>query len=386
MSMIEVPAARQDKFGFYQVGNFRTYSKFDAAGVAEKTNQKLLWNFNNSAYEFIDWKIEPVESLNELYRQRAQQLREKYDYIVLWFSGGADSTNVLDAFLKNNIKLDDVATYVNYEATGDRFNFLNGEVYNVAIPRIEKARELQPWLKHTMIDLSRLTMDHFQKKDTKFDWIYHMNGYYNPNNTSKQDIKLTVQHWRDMINQGKRVCFVQGIDKPRVHGINGQYYFKFIDMVDGAVSAHNQMANRPWEFDELFYWSPDLPQIPVKQAHVIKKFLQQGAMSSELSASIHDGICSVIINKQFYTLPMDKMHALIYPYWYPVMYQAKALSLFFTPRDEWFFKLPDSDPAKYSWRVGLEHLWRTTPNSLKTDPCNIAKGFKHLFTSYFLGT
>lgn len=189
-----------------------------------------------------------------------------------------------------------------------------------------------------------------------------------------------------MINQGKRVCFVQGIDKPRVHGINGQYYFKFIDMVDGAVSAHNQMANRPWEFDELFYWSPDLPQIPVKQAHVIKKFLQQGAMSSELSASIHDGICSVIINKQFYTLPMDKMHALIYPYWYPVMYQAKALSLFFTPRDEWFFKLPDSDPAKYSWRVGLEHLWRTTPNSLKTDPCNIAKGFKHLFTSYFLGT
>jgi len=382
--MIDSITSKQDKFGFYQVGDFKTYSKFDASAVAEKTNQALKWNFNDEAYHSVDWEKEPPESLSELYRKRAQQLREKYDYLVLWFSGGADSTNILDSFLMNNIKLDDVATYVNYDATGDRFNFLNAEIYNVAVPRIEQARELQPWLRHTMVDLSQLMIDHFQKKDTKFDWVYHMNGYFNPNNSSKQDIKLKVQHWRDMIDQGKRVCFIHGIDKPRVFNINGKYYFKFIDMIDGAVSAHNQMVDRPWEFDELFYWTPDLPAIPVKQAHVIKKFLKQ-ATAEDLVID-HRNICFTTFNKQLYSLPMDKLHRLIYPNWYPVLYQAKPLTLIFTARDEWFFKLPDSDPAKYSWKVGLEHLWRTIPNSLKTDPTDIGRGFKHLFTHYYIGT
>jgi hypothetical protein len=382
--MIDSITSKQDKFGFYQVGDFKTYSKFDASAVAEKTNQALKWNFNDAVYHSVDWEQEPPESLSELYRKRAQQLREKYDYLVLWFSGGADSTNILDSFLLNNIKLDDVATYVNYEATGDRFNFLNAEIYNVAVPRIDQARELQPWLRHTMVDLSRLVMDHFQKKDTKFDWVYHMNGHFNPNNASKQDIKLKVQHWRDMIDQGKRVCFIHGIDKPRVSNINGKYYFKFIDMIDGAVSAHNQMINRPWEFDELFYWTPDSPAIPIKQAHVIKRFLKQ-ATANDLIID-HRNMCFTTFNKQLYSLRMEKLHLLIYPNWYPVLYQAKAPSLFFTPRDEWFFKLSESEPAKYSWKVGLEYLWRTIPNSLKTDHTDIRWGFKNLFTHYYIGT
>lgn len=386
--MIDIASSRQDKFGFYQVGDFKTYSKFEAANFHVKTNTPLRWNFNQEVYESYDWTQEPTESLQELYCRRAQQIREKYDYLVLWFSGGADSTNVLDAFLKNNIKLDDVATYVNYEATGDKFNFLNGEVYNVAVPRIKKAQELQPWLRHTMVDLSHMTMNHFEKKDTKFDWIYHMNGYYNPNNTSKQDIKLKIKHWRDLIDQGQRVCFIQGIDKPRVNGINGKYYFKFIDMVDGAVSAHNQIANRPWEFDELFYWSPDLPEIPIKQAHIIKRFLKQATPDTDGISPVGSKgiICSTTINRHIYVLTMNKLHSLIYPHWYPVPYQAKASSLFFTPRDEWFFKLPDSDPAKYSWKVGLEYLWRTAPDTLKVDPNNIQKGFKHLFCVHDIGT
>ena len=190
-----------------------------------------------------------------------------------------------------------------------------------------------------------------------------------------------------MIDQGQRVCFIQGIDKPRVNGLNGKYYFKFIDMVDGAVSAHNQMADRPWEFDELFYWSPELPQIPIKQAHIIKRVLKQATAESDwMTPAYYEGTCTTTIGGKIFGMTLDKMHSLIYPHWYPVPYQAKALSLFFTPRDEWFFKLPDSDPAKYSWRVGLEHLWLTTPDFLKVDPNNIQKGFRHLFNSHYLGT
>lgn len=365
-----------DQFGYYQVGDLKFYSKLEAAHMRDQSGLDMRWNFNEAVFDSYDWSIEPTESLAELYRQRAQQLRDKYDHLVLWFSGGADSTNILDSFVDNDIKLDEVASYVNYEATGDKFNFLNGEVFNVAVPRIAAAQVTQPGLKHRLIDLAKLTMEHFTAKETKFDWIYHMNGYLNPNNASKQDIKLKVPEWREMINAGKRVCFIHGIDKPRVSGMNGRYYYRFVDLVDTAVSANVQMLNRPWDFDELFYWTPEMPKIAIKQAHVVKKFLKHATPTSQYITTENVGLVSTVIDKKIYWLTLDGVNSLVYPNWYPVLYQAKAPSLFFTPRDEWFFKLPDDDPAKYSWRIGLEHIWKITPDSLKKDPTKLEKGFK----------
>ena len=60
--MINFINSRQDKFGFYQVGDFRTYSKFEAAEQQVKTGQKMRWNFNDTVYQSFDWTQEPVES------------------------------------------------------------------------------------------------------------------------------------------------------------------------------------------------------------------------------------------------------------------------------------------------------------------------------------
>ena len=387
--MIEIPSARQDKFGFYQVGDFRTYSKFEAIEHHTKTGKKLHWNFNDNVYESYDWTREPQESLSELYRQRAQQLREQYDYLVLWFSGGADSTNILNSFINNDIKLDEVASFINYEATHDKFNFLNAEIYHVAAPVVESAKQKQPWLRHTVIDISQMTMDTFEDKASKFDWIYYLNGYVNPNCAARQDIKLTILHWTKMFDTGKKVGFIYGIDKPKISGINGKYYFAFADMVDNSVSAECQMLNREWEFNELFYWAPESPKIVIKQSHVIKKYLQS---ATESSLFIVDNIkqpgpVSVVINKKIHWLTLPGLHTLIYPGWTQALYQAKAVSLTFTARDTWFFNLPDSDPAKYAWRVGLEHRWKYTPDFLKKDSLSLSEGFRHSFSNpYFLGT
>jgi hypothetical protein len=297
---------------------------------------------------------------------------------VLWFSGGADSNNVLNSFINNDIKLDEVASYVNYEATHDKTNFLNGEIYYVAQPKIASARLRQPGLKHTVIDLAQQTLDHFTAKETKFDWIYHMNGYLNPNNAAKQDIKLREAHWRDMIAAGKQVGFIHGIDKPRITEVKGNYYFRFVDMVDTAVSGQVQMLNRPWDFDEMFYWTPDAPKIVIKQSHVIKRYMTHATAATPYITTDTNNIVSRTINGVKYFLSVDGISYLIYPGWHPVPYQAKAPSLFFTPRDEWFFNLPDSDPAKYSWRTGLEHIWRIMPDKWKEDPQDIRRGFKKM--------
>ena len=374
-----------EQFGFYQVNDLKFFSKLEATQAHERVGGNIRWNFNESTFSSYNWKTEPKQSLNELYRIRAQQLRDKYDYLVLWFSGGADSSNVLNSFIDNDIKLDECVSLVNYEATGDKFNFLNGEIFNVAAPKIEQAKLKQPHLVHRLVDLSQLMIDHFTKHDTKFDWIYHMNGYLNANNASKQDIKLKVKEWADMISTGKRVCFIHGIDKPRITQVKDNYYFMFVDLVDTAVSGNIQMLNRPWEFDELFYWTPDLPELVIKQAHVVKNFVRPLLHDSDHLTTSPETV-AIIRNGTKKYLKLDTMHRLIYPGWYPVPYQSKAPSLFFTPRDDWFYALPDSDPAKYAWMTGLKEIWSKFPDKWKKDPNNMSKGFFPFFSkNYNLG-
>ena len=74
----------------------------------KKTGYTIEWIFNDNVYGNIDWTI-PIETpLIDLYKKRACQLREEYDYLILYYSGGADSTNVLHAFIDNNIFIDEI--------------------------------------------------------------------------------------------------------------------------------------------------------------------------------------------------------------------------------------------------------------------------------------
>jgi hypothetical protein len=376
---------RQDRFGYYQVGDYKTYSKHDAHERA-KPGQKVIWDFNQVVYSSLNWSIEPLESLEELYRQNAQRIREKYDYLVLWFSGGADSSNILNTFLNFDIKLDEVVSYVNYEATGDKFNFLNGEIYNVAVPEAEAAKTKQPWLKHRLIDLSKIIIDSYSGKEDKFDWIYDVNSYQNPNALARRDIKTKVPDWLDMIDRGLKVGFIHGIDKPKVTMVNNHCYYQFVNMVDTASTPLMQRLDRDWEHDELFYWTPECPLIPIKQSHVIKKFLKSATNTTPGVLDKSTGLVSFSYQGKIYWPTLDTVNWLIYPWWKPVPFQAKTPSTFFTPRDTWFFKLPDSDIAKYSWRTGLNHLWRSTPDILKKDKNNMYHGFvRDVSTPYFLG-
>ena len=376
----------QDRFGFYRVGDMKFYSKLEAAHAHERFGQKMSWEFNDAVFSTYDWKIEPTETLEELYKQRAQQIRDKYDYVVLWFSGGADSNNILNAFINNDIKIDEVASMVNIDATKDKMTWLNAEIFTVAADKVERARLRQPGLVHRHVDLSKMMMDHFSHREAKFDWIYEMNGYLGPNNVSRRDIKMKVPEWAKMIEAGKRVVFIHGIDKPRLFQVKDHYYFRFADLIDTAVSPSMQMMNRPWEFDELFYWSPDVPKIVIKQAHILKKFAK-GLTETSSDITTDPNPTQILVNNNKYSIHLNAIHSLIYPGWYPVPYQVKAPSLLFTPRDEWFYKLPDSDPAKYAWKTGLFEIWKRFPDKWKKDPSDMTKGFVPLFSkAYDLGS
>jgi hypothetical protein len=69
----------------------------------------------------------------------------------------------------------------------------------------------------------------------------------------------------------------------------------------------------------------------------------------------------------------------------------KVKSFIFSPKDTWFFNLPDSDPAKYSWKVGIEHRWQNTSDKHKNlthdnNTPEMFHGFKSMSSkNYLLG-
>lgn len=375
-----------DNFGYYQVGELKFYSKLEAIELHTKSNIHPHWNFNEAAYSSMDWSTEPKESLKELYRKRAEQLRNEYDYLVLWYSGGADSDNVLHAFLDNDIKLDEVASYVNYEADASRESFFNGEIFHVAIPKIEQLKEKYKDLVHRKIDISQITIDTFNSGN-QFDWIYWSNTIMTVNALARQDIHTAVSEWKTMFDQGKRVAFIHGVDKPRViQKTNGEYTFRFIDTVDSLVSARNQMLNRPWDNQEFFYWTPDSPEIVVKQAHVIKNYLKSATRNTKWMTRIKSDLAFKLIDNEAWWISVDGVHSLIYPNWQPTPYQFKPRSPLFSQRDDWFHNIGDNESSWIIWKNGLKKRWELVPDYWKNNTADMSKGYKHSFSKeYNLG-
>jgi hypothetical protein len=364
------------KFGFYQVGELKFYSKLEAIELHQRTGIHPHWNFNDQVYSSYDWRQEPKESLSELYRQRAQQLRDSYDYLVLWYSGGADCDNILHAFVDNDILLDEAASYVNFDATKDKFDATNGEIFNVAYPKLQKIREIAPHLTHRVIDFCQLTIDWFSN-GTNQDWMYQLNTIATASNASRQEIYKLVPEWQKMIDRGLRIGFITGIDKPRiVQNPDSSYVFRFIDIIDNGCTANQQQTNPDWFHPEFFYWTPDAPKIVIKQTHVIKNYLKQATQHSAWINKKRSDLAYKIIDGERWWLSQDGMHTLLYPKWQAIPYQIKPQSALFVFRDDWFRQLNDDNLAFKVYRMGVEKRWTMVPDYWKNDPANIHKGYK----------
>ena len=373
-----------DKLGVYRVGDLKFHSKLQAIDLHTRTGIHPHWDFNEAVFSSYDWTKEPTESISELYRRRAQQLRDKYDYIVLMFSGGADSTTVLRSFLDNDIKLDEAVSYMSYDATGNRDHFFNAEIFRVSIPVADQLKTQYPWLKHRVIDLTEIIVDHYSNNNS--DWFYDMNTCFSPNNTSKESLPLKIKEWADIIHSGKKFCVLYGLDKPRIVHENGKFSFKFLDFVDCAATVKSIAGQQPYA-DELFYWTADLPEILIKQGHVIKNYLTRHDMQNlPFISKKKSDLAYREVNGVKHWLSNHGVHSLIYPGWdIQTFTNGKASSPIFTERDDWFFDLSGQHDIKQTWQTGLDELWRLLPDYWKNNPADIRQGLKACWSkNYYL--
>lgn len=332
-----------DKFGYYQVNNKKTYRKLEAVEWAKQDRIPFKWSFNDEVFSALDWTKEPNVSLWELYKQRAKQIRESYDYVVLWYSGGSDSNNILEAWIDADCKIDEIATCWGYKTSGNLYDFQNAEITNVVLPDIKKLKDSGFDFKFRLIELPEISLKLFKTWGT--DYEYYINYHASINNPAKHLFRRYIKDYNDMITKGKKVAFVWGTEKPILHFTDDKHHFNFIDCIDNCVGPYCQENYHKGWYDELFYWTPDAPLIPIKQSHIIKnfielcddkKFYQKDRAHNGYNASIN-----MYIN-------YDTVKFLLYPKWSTKTFSnGKAHSFIFSERDDWFFKGDGEYVSKY---------------------------------------
>lgn len=381
--------SNQDKFGYYQVGDFKTYSKIEAITRHHDKNIHPEWNFNESVFSSYNWKQEPSIDLKELYRQRAQQIRDKYDYLVLFYSGGADSQNILDTFVNNDIHLDECASIITEYASSDQDSWPNKEVFTVAVPRMK----LLPTIKHRLIDQSIITNDAFKDSEIYSNWFWFMNGFFSPNNFTRTFIRKVIADYKNMIDQGKSVCFIWGAEKPRLYQIDGKYCIRFLDINDDKVSPWAQTKPTPGEFDEYFYWSPDFVPGMIKQAHLIMRFLKTAPINNvdfTIDPKQRQHFASVVRDNKKYFLTQHGIHKIIYPTWdINTFSQGKSRSPMWSNKDDWFFDSQQWNVAAQNFRRGYDKMTSLLINNVDAywmnNPNDIHRGVKGCISPpYFL--
>jgi hypothetical protein len=268
--MIEFKAVRgmMGPWGTWVVGDKTFYKKLDALKFASSINSRVYYRYYNKIWENFDRTKLGKISLLELYRLRAQQLRDKYDHLTLFYSGGADSHNALHTFLVNNIKLDHIVVNWPKKALN------NPEVYTPNIVDTSSKNILSEWDYCIVPTLKYLGQNHPEIEIEVIDWSENLTEkFYVDDNYIKSNLyygvgsiprNLTLSKIaQSKLESGKKVASVYGFDKPHL--------FLHDDGLSVSMFFHDaafQTASNCIGAFEPFYWTPDLPELPFEMAYV----------------------------------------------------------------------------------------------------------------------
>lgn len=339
----------KERSAFYTVGTNKFYSKSLALIEATKTNIHPEWHFGNGVFDTVDWS-KPVDSdINSVYKARAKQLREKYDYLVLCFSGGSDSTTILQSFLSQNLLIDEVLVKWPIKATQGLYkpstlktpeNMLSEWDLSIK-PQLEYLSIHYPTINITIQDWS----DDIEKELVEEDW-FSINDHLNPGVFRKYGGLTATESESAMIDKGKTTAVIWGIDKPQMMYKDGNIYLYFLDkFVNFAFISGT--ANRNVE---LFYWTPDYTDLIKTQARLVYEyFVRNPKMVSIIDWDNRQ--------KNDRTTYNDIVRSIIYPNWNKGIFQCgKPTQIVKCEYDSWMFQHLGNYRYLQSWEHGLNNI------------------------------
>lgn len=318
---------------YYTTDGKKFSSKILGSLHAKNINSSLHWYYNDKEFLNADWKTEPKETLDELYFRRAQQLRDQYKKIAICYSGGYDSTNIINTFIKNNLFIDEVIVVgaLSKDSYSGSDENHNGEIYHNVFPKL---KELDSRTKVTLIDYTTLWDKLELVKQNDAEALNDLNTHYSPH------------HWfwyqlNDFIIHKENTAIIWGCDKPILIKEGKKYYNYFSD----ATATSYGMQGRLFRDRELgtvnvnFYWSIDTISLMVKQCHTLKYFYDR------YHTEYGEQQTKLLINAPS-TEREQYIAKIIYPDIQLKFKSPKSKTLYFSLRDSFLAKEQDSSIFK----------------------------------------
>jgi hypothetical protein len=319
---------------FYYYNDLIFNSKIEAI---QSCKNNLFYDYHGNIFDQIQWHSEPETKIADLYSLNALRLREKYDYLILCFSGGYDSTQILETFVHNNIKLDKIITVGAFskDADSNSDENMNIEAYKNAFTLIEKYNlssiyetfDYTKWFENP----ANFSLFEYGEK-----WVDEMGSLFSPHHFFWRDLEEIIipNSWKD-----KKTGIIFGIEKPYLFYEKPNLYFSFKD------SLVNQYGNRYHsEFSDrvFFFWDPTFPDILKKQLHLLKKavFLQHKLSRKPIEE------CIDIINNLVNTPVLSSGHNLspVYNIENALKVKSpKSSNIYLSNRDKFFFNCKNTE-------------------------------------------
>lgn len=251
----------------WRVGKKTFTNKLGAVLAGKRNKEKIHFDLYDNVFLDYDWAYNDPETFESILARRCKQLRQTYSYIRLFYSGGHDSHTMLLSFLQSNIHIDEIVINVysywqnkNNEHIDEytREHPLNREQFKAAIPFVKKIASSIP---KTKVTIETLTGDYLTSNEN-FSHTIQQNS---------MDVTVDKMLHRKMLFGEDKIqgaVNLLGAEKPRLKRIDSRYYWYYLDSHINGVSTYGTQS-------EMFYITPDMPELHRKQCHMMLRWVKQ---------------------------------------------------------------------------------------------------------------
>jgi hypothetical protein len=216
------------------------------------------------------------------------------------------------------------------------------------------------------------------------EWLFRGGEWIHPSGVARYNLEQ-LTHLRNMAESGKKIGIIYGIDKPSIKFIDNEVQTNISDL---AVNVQRQAFDKKYPNVEnvLFYYSYELPQMMIKQAHQVAKWVALPENTNVLKLVFDNKK-----HRQLYFAQNRFRHSLyeraivpcIYPSTHrPVFQGAKPTRMFLGEHDDWFYKL-HSDTRMFEM---VESDFRNFIKTIDSKYLNqVRTGFTLYIKSFTLG-